>query len=409
MAYFDFFSGKKKDFFFFFLHPCWVRGTQHCGTPFQGGAYSGLEAWGSGAGAGMGPWAGAGPEAVSEAAGGGRAGAWVEAEAMLVRLALPEVGGPLHCRPLFSSLSFFLISFTSALSCLLSALRRCRSALRTVLSPRLGNLVWNVIRKTYLLTIKSLLTKNKNTNNSWVNLASRTVCIPALHLFLCVFLSFFQVKDQVIAKKLKSEEVSRSRTIYFHSRGFTLILLTSRAQGWREASWFSQGCGLGHGCVGTSHTGCRTGTRWQRKELVKRLTLTGSLLKAACRLEKRQHHHLLIRRYLDWTLLFKTACFLKLDHSQRPHSIPAFVGPFRGGFVTAAAVWGVPEWSIWGGGAWPGSHYTATSPNGLRGHIRRFMGTALPREVAAHPFHDLLHHLVFKLGQLKGLIYVSGS
>lgn len=111
------------------------------GRSFRGGAYSGLEAWGSGTGAGTGPWAGAGPEAVSEAAGGGRAGTWVDADAMCVRLALPEVESPLHCSPLFSSLSFFLISFTSALSCLLSALRRCRSALRTVLSPRLGNLV----------------------------------------------------------------------------------------------------------------------------------------------------------------------------------------------------------------------------------------------------------------------------
>lgn len=89
----------------------------------------------------MGAWAGAGPEAVSEAVGGGRAGTWVEAEAMFVRLALLEVEGPFHCSPLFSSLSFFLISLTSALSCLLSALRRCRSALRTVLSPLLGNLV----------------------------------------------------------------------------------------------------------------------------------------------------------------------------------------------------------------------------------------------------------------------------
>lgn len=137
MAYFDFFSWKKR---LYCIH-AGFRGTQHCRTPFRGGAYSGLEAWGSGTGAGMGPWAGAGPEAVSEAAGGGRAGTWVDAEAMFVRLALPEVEGPLHCSPLFSSLSFFLISFTSALSCLLSALRRCRSALRTVLSPRLGNLV----------------------------------------------------------------------------------------------------------------------------------------------------------------------------------------------------------------------------------------------------------------------------
>lgn len=88
----------------------------------------------------MGPWAGAGPEALSEAVEGGKAGTWVDAEAMFARLALPEVEGPLHCSPLFSSLSFFLISFTSALSCLLSALSRCRSAFRTVLSPRLGNL-----------------------------------------------------------------------------------------------------------------------------------------------------------------------------------------------------------------------------------------------------------------------------
>lgn len=88
----------------------------------------------------MGPWAGAGPEALSEAVEGGKAGTWVDAEAVFVRVALPEVEGPLHCSPLFSSLSFFLISLTSARSCLLSALSRCRSAFRTVLSPRLGNL-----------------------------------------------------------------------------------------------------------------------------------------------------------------------------------------------------------------------------------------------------------------------------
>lgn len=171
-----------------FLHPCWVRGTQHCRTPSQGSAYSGLEAWGSGTRAGMGPWAGAGPEAVSEAAGGGRAGTWVDAEVMFVRLALPEVEGPLHCSPLFSSLSFFLISFTSALSCLLSALRRCRSALRTVLSPRLGNLVWNVIRNTYLLTIKALLSTNKTNSHSWISnyssIAGKALYNPAWHLFL---------------------------------------------------------------------------------------------------------------------------------------------------------------------------------------------------------------------------------
>lgn len=142
MAYLIRFLGrKKKKTQKHFLYPCWVRGTQHCLTPSRGGAYSGLEAWGSGARAGMGPWTVAGPEAVSEAAGGGEAGTCVDAEAVFVRLARAEVGGPLHCSPRFSSLSFFLISFTSALSCLLSALRRCRSALRTVLSPRLGNLV----------------------------------------------------------------------------------------------------------------------------------------------------------------------------------------------------------------------------------------------------------------------------
>lgn len=176
MAYFDFFSWKKD-----FLHPCWVLGTQHWRTPSRGGAYSGLEAWGSGTGAGIGPCAVAGPEAVSESARGSRAGTWVDAEAMFVRLALPEVEGPLHCSPLFSSLSFFLISFTSALSCRLSALRRCRSALRTVLSPRRGNLVWNVIRNTYLLTIKSWIFQEQKTITLTIipgdrNLAARTFC-----------------------------------------------------------------------------------------------------------------------------------------------------------------------------------------------------------------------------------------
>lgn len=160
MAYFWFLVLEKKRRRLYCIH-AGFRGTQHCWTPFRGGAYSGLEAWGSGAGAGMGPWTGAGPEAVSEAVGGGRAGTWVDADAMFVRLPLPEVKGALHCSPLFSSLSFFLISFTSALSCLRSALRRCRSALRTVLSPRLGNLVWNVIRNTYLSTIKNTFWKRK--------------------------------------------------------------------------------------------------------------------------------------------------------------------------------------------------------------------------------------------------------
>lgn len=136
MAYLISRLGKKR----LYCIPTGFWGTQHRRTPIRGGAYSGLDAWGSGAGVGMGPWAGAGPEALSEAVEGGRAGTWVDAEAMFVRLALPEVEGPLHCSPLFSSLSFFLISFTSALSCLLSALSRCRSAFRTVLSPRLGNL-----------------------------------------------------------------------------------------------------------------------------------------------------------------------------------------------------------------------------------------------------------------------------
>lgn len=152
----------------------------------------------------MGPWAGAGPEALSEAVEGGKAGTWVDAEAMFARLALPEVEGPLHCSPLFSSLSFFLISFTSALSCLLSALSRCRSAFRTVLSPRLGN----------------LSAKNKR-------------IIPV-----------------AVAATANA------------SPDFTSALPTFRAPGWTEASWFSRGCGWGRGCVCTSHTGCRTGTRW---------------------------------------------------------------------------------------------------------------------------------------------------
>lgn len=138
MAYLISRLGKKR----LYCIPTGLWGTQHRRTPIRGGAYSGLDAWGSGAGAGagMGPWAGAGPEALSEAVEGGKAGTWVDAEAMFVMLALPEVEGPLHCSPLFSSLSFFLISLTSALSCLLSALSRCRSAFRTVLSPRFGNL-----------------------------------------------------------------------------------------------------------------------------------------------------------------------------------------------------------------------------------------------------------------------------
>lgn len=164
MAYFWFLVLEKKRRRLYCIH-AGFRGTRHCRKPFRGGAYSGLEAWGSGAGAGMGPWTGAGPEAVSEAVGGGRAGTWVDADAMFVRLPLPEVKGVLHCSPRFSSLSFFLISFTSALSCLRSALRRCRSALRTVLSPRRGNLVWNV-RNTHLLTAKILFGREKYIHTS---------------------------------------------------------------------------------------------------------------------------------------------------------------------------------------------------------------------------------------------------
>lgn len=78
-------------------------------------------------------------------------------------------------------------------------------------------------------------------------------------------------------------------------------------------------------------------------------------------------------------------------------SLPAFVCPFRGEFVAAAAVWGVPKWSIWGGRARLGPHYAANGASRLLGPIGRFVGTALPREVTAHPLHHLLHHLIFKL------------
>lgn len=100
--------------------------------PSHYGPYSGLEAWGSGPGAAAAPGAGAG------------AGTGPRPE-----LLVPLVA-PLHSRPLFSNRSFFLISFTSAFSCLRSALRRWRSALRTVLSPRRKNLreqSTNVIRQ----------------------------------------------------------------------------------------------------------------------------------------------------------------------------------------------------------------------------------------------------------------------
>lgn len=90
--------------------------------PSHYGPYSGLEAWGSGPGAAAAPGAGAG------------AGAGPRPE-----LLVPLVA-PLHSSPLFSNRSFFLISLTSAFSCLRSALRRWRSALRTVLSPRRKNL-----------------------------------------------------------------------------------------------------------------------------------------------------------------------------------------------------------------------------------------------------------------------------
>ena len=140
-------KGKRFFFFFFCIHarleaPSTFGHTSGVGLLWTGGR-------GSRTGAAMGPWAGAEPEAASEAVVGGRGGAWVEADAMFVRLGLPEVEGPLHCSDRFSTRSFFLISFTSALSCLLSALRRCRSAFRTVRSPRLGNLQ---PRKVYTVT-----------------------------------------------------------------------------------------------------------------------------------------------------------------------------------------------------------------------------------------------------------------
>lgn len=77
--------------------------------------------------------------------------------------------------------------------------------------------------------------------------------------------------------------------------------------------------------------------------------------------------------------------------------LPALVGPFRGEFVAAAAVWGVAKGSIRGGGARPGPYRTATSSTGLKGSIRCFVGTTLARKVTAHPFHYLFHHLIFKL------------
>lgn len=255
MAYFWFLVLEKKRRRLYCIH-AGFRGTQHCWTPFRGGAYSGLEAWGSGAGAGMGPWTGAGPEAVSEAVGGGRAGTWVDADAMFVRLPLPEVKGALHCSPLFSSLSFFLISFTSALSCLRSALRRCRSALRTVLSPRLGNLVWNVIRNTYLSTIKNTFWKRKIHTYTHTNQPFQVRSYWHISYFEYTWFVYFSPHHW--KKKVQLD-------VFLCHRRFTSALLTFHAQGWTEVSWFSQGCGWGHGYVCTSHTGCRMGTHWKAK------------------------------------------------------------------------------------------------------------------------------------------------
>ena len=164
--------------------------------------------------------------------------------------------------------------------------------------------------------------------------------------------------------------------------GFTSTLPTCHAQGWREVSWFSRGCGWGRGCVGTTHTGCRTGTHWPGQ--TKTATWTH------CKAKTHSRHG----------LCFMLQCVLGL---------PALVGPFRGEFVAAAAVWGVAKGPIRGGGTRPGPYNTTTGPDDLKGPIRCFVGTTLARKVTAHPFNDLFHHFVLKLWKKREFSDVGRS
>lgn len=49
--------------------------------------------------------------------------------------------------------------------------------------------------------------------------------------------------------------------------------------------------------------------------------------------------------------------------------LPALVGPFRGEFVAAAAVWGVAKGPIRGGGTRPGPYNATAGPDDLKGPV----------------------------------------
>lgn len=154
----------------------------------------------------------------------------------------------------------------------------------------------------------------------------------------------------------------------------TSTLPTCRARGWTGASWFSRGCGWGRGYVCTSHTGCRTGTRWQRTCDTRMTWGTQKLFILAANEEQTRG-------------------------STNGHQ-PALVGAVRGEFVAAAAVGSVAQGSVGGGRTRQGAHNSARSATGFKVPIRRFVSATLAGEVAAHPLHYLFHHLIFKLQKM---------
>lgn len=161
------------------------------------------------------------------------------------------------------------------------------------------------------------------------------------------------------------------------SGGLTSTLPTCRARGWTGVSWFARGCGWGRGYVCTSHTGCRTDTRWQRTWDT-RMTWGTQKLNASVHFSCKQG----------------TNSGSKSEHQ------PALVGAVRGEFVAAAAVRSVAEGAVGGGRTRQGAHDSAGSAAGFKVPVRRFVSATLAGEVAAHPLHYLFHHLIFKLEKI---------
>lgn len=90
-------------------------------------------------------------------------------------------------------------------------------------------------------------------------------------------------------------------------------------------------------------------------------------------------------------------------------SLPALVSSFRGEFVAAAAVGGVAEWFVWGGGTWPGAYWTVAQPAGLEVLVGWLVGATLTGKVAAHPLHHLFDHLIFELSRVAWCQQVKGE